>query len=229
MVSFIDAHREAYGVEPICSALPIAPSTYHEQKARERNPERSPVRVRRDAELRPVIDRVWTDNNKVYGARRVWGHLVREQVPVARCTIERLMRQMGLKGVVRPRKTAVTSISDNSAVRRPDLVERRFEATRPNGLCVADVTYIYIATAPGVVYVAFVVDVHAGVIFGWRASTSMPPDLVLDALALPRCAIAHLAAFPACFFLAIDGAGVSSQSTTALCGVDHSPTRHTTA
>jgi putative transposase len=179
MVSFIDAHRETYGVEPICSMLPIAPSTYYEQKARQQDPSLLPERLKRDAALRPQIERVWRENFEVYGARKVWRQLEREEVEVARCTIERLMRQMGLHGVVRGRKT-VTTVPDRSSARPPDLVDRRFRASRPNELWVADFTYV--ATWSGFVYVAFVVDVFARRIVGWRASASMRTDLVLDAL-----------------------------------------------
>jgi len=179
MVSFIDEHREAHGVEPICNVLPIAPSTYHEQKARERDPERVPARSKRDAELRIKLERVWRDNFRVYGARKVWRQLRREGVEVARCTIERLMRQMGLKGVVRGRKTR-TTIAEVGAALPPDLVDRRFLASRPDELWVADFTYV--ATWSGFVYVAFVIDVFARVIVGWRVATTMRTELVLDAL-----------------------------------------------
>ncbi len=179
MVSFIDEPREAHGVEPICNVLPIAPSTYHEQKARERAPERVPARSKRDAELRIKLERVWRDNFRVYGARKVWRQLRRQGVEVARCTIERLMRQMGLKGVVRGRKTR-TTIAEVGAALPPDLVDRRFLASRPDELWVADFTYV--ATWSGFVYVAFVIDVFARVIVGWRVATTMRTELVLDAL-----------------------------------------------
>ena len=179
MVSFIDAHREAYGVEPICNELPIAPSTYYEQKARQVDPSRLPERLKRDAELREHIERIWRDNFRAYGARKVWHQLGREQIDVARCTVERLMRQMGLQGVVRGRKT-ITTVPDRESARPPDLVDRQFVAQRPNELWVADFTYV--ATWSGFVYVAFVVDVFSRRIVGWRASTSMRTELVLDAL-----------------------------------------------
>jgi transposase InsO family protein len=179
MVSFIDAHREAYGVEPICSELPIAPSTYYEQKARQVDPSRLPERLKRDAELREHIERIWRENFRVYGARKVWHQLGREETEVARCTVERLMRQMGLQGVVRGRKT-ITTVSDRDSAGPPDLVARQFVAQRPNELWVADFTYV--ATWSGFVYVAFVVDVFSRRIVGWRASTSMRTELVLDAL-----------------------------------------------
>ena len=108
MVGFIDAHRETYGVEPICAVLPIAPSTYYEQKARQADPRRQPARVQREARLRPEIQRVWQANRRVYGAKKVWKQLNRETIPVARCTVARLMRDLGLRGVVRGRRTTTT-------------------------------------------------------------------------------------------------------------------------
>jgi putative transposase len=181
MVTFIDEHREAYGVEPICAVLPIAPGTYYEHRARRRDPSRLPQRVRRDDDLRVEIRRVWTESfDGVYGADKVWRQLRREGVAVARCTVERLMRQMGLRGAVRGRAFKVTTVADEAARRPPDLVERAFCATRPNQLWVADITYV--ATWVGFVYVAFVIDVFARTIVGWRVSTSLRSDLALDAL-----------------------------------------------
>jgi putative transposase len=165
MVAFIDDHREAYGVEPICRVLPIAPSTYYDAKAREADPARQPARARRDAQLRVDIDRVWHANRRVYGARKVWKQLGREGNPVARCTVERLMRAEGLRGVVRGRRVR-TTIPDLLAERPRDLVERAFRAERPNLLWVADFTYV--ATWRGMVYVAFVIDVFSRRIVGWR-------------------------------------------------------------
>jgi transposase InsO family protein len=179
MVSFIDAHRAEYGVESICAQLPIAPSTYYEQKARERDPTRLPPRARRDIELLGQIRRVWDENFRVYGAEKVWKQLNREQIAVARCTVERLMRVLGLQGVVRGRSCR-TTVSDDAAQRPVDLVNRQFTATRPNQLWVADFTYV--ATWAGLVYVAFVIDVFARRIVGWRVASSMRTDLVLDAL-----------------------------------------------
>jgi len=179
MVSFIDAHRAEYGVEPICAELPIAPSTYYETKARPRDPERLPPRQRRDAGLREQIRRVWGENFSVYGVRKTWRQLNRECIPVARCTVERLMRAMGLRGAVRGR-TFKTTIPDEKAMRPADLVERQFMAERPNQLWVADITFV--ATWKGFVYVAFVIDVFARTIVGWRVSSSIKTDLVLDAL-----------------------------------------------
>ena len=179
MVSFIDDHREECGVEPICRQLPIAPSIYHEQKAREADPSRLPKRAVRDAALREEIERVWKENFGVYGARKVWRQLVREKVDVARCTVERLMREMGLRGVVRGRKVK-TTIADDLAERPLDLVQRDFTADRPNQLWVADLTYV--ATWRGFVYVAFITDVFSRKIVGWRVSSSLRSDLALDAL-----------------------------------------------
>ena len=179
MVEFIDAHRGVYGVEPICSQLPIAPSTYYEAKGRETDPSRLPPRAQRDAVLRGVIHAGWTENFEVYGVRKMWRHLKRQGVAVARCTVARLMREMGLQGAVRGRKFK-TTIPDVSADRPADLVQRNFVATRPNQLWVADLTYV--ATWRGFAYVAFVIDVFARRIVGWRASSSLRTDLALDAL-----------------------------------------------
>ena len=179
MVSFIDEHRQGYGVESICDMLPIAPSTYYEKKARQADPTRLPARARRDAVLCGQIERVWNENRRVYGARKVWRQLVREDTVVARCTVERLMRQMGLQGVVRGRKPR-TTIPDDLADRPADLVDRNFTADRPNQLWVADLTYV--ATWAGFVYVAFVIDVFSRMIVGWRVSRSLRSDLALDAL-----------------------------------------------
>jgi transposase InsO family protein len=179
MVAFVDAHREAYGVEPICAALPIAPATYDEAKARQRDPGRLPARTRRDAALCPEIARVWRANRRVYGAKKVWKQLAREAIPVARGTVARLMRDLGLRGVVRGRRVR-TTCPDLVAERPQDLVQRDFTATRPNQLWVADLTYV--ATWRGFVYVAFVIDIFARRIVGWRATTSLRSDLALDAL-----------------------------------------------
>ncbi len=137
MTAFVDENRDTYGVEPICAELPIAPSTYYEHKRREREPERCSARSRRDSELRSQIRRVWESNFGVYGARKVWRQLQREGVVVARCTVERLMRLEGLKGVVRGEKKR-TTIPDEDAARPADLVDRSFEADRPDRLWLAD-------------------------------------------------------------------------------------------
>jgi transposase InsO family protein len=179
MVTFIDQYRDSFGVEPICAELPIAPSTYYEYKAREADPERLPARHQRDAEMAIEIRRVWEANLRVYGARKVWLQLNREKIRIARCTTERLMQRLGLQGVKRG-KGYKTTIPDDSAARPADLVQRKFIATRPNQLWVADITYV--ATWRGVVYVAFVIDVFARRIVGWRVWNSLRTDLVLDAL-----------------------------------------------
>jgi transposase InsO family protein len=180
MARFIDDERVSYGVEPICAVLPIAPSVYYELKARERDPERWPARARRDEGLCEHIRRVWRENKEVYGPRKVWKQLKREGHAVARCTVARLMRRLGLQGVVRGRRFKVTTIPDAAAMRPADLVTRQFKATRPNQLWVADLTYV--ATWRGFVYVAFVIDVFSRRIVGWRASSSLRSDLALDAL-----------------------------------------------
>ena len=179
MVAFIDANRDLYGVESICKQLPIAPSMYYEMKTREANPERVPPRLQRDKKLSLEIRRVYDENFEAYGARKVWRQLGREDIEAARCTVERLMRSLGLQGVVRGRKCR-TTIPDGGAVRPLDHVKRQFRASRPNELWVADFTYV--ATWSGFVYVAFVVDVFSRRIIGWRASRSMHAELVLDAL-----------------------------------------------
>jgi len=179
MVAFIDAQRGQHGVEPICEELQIAPSTYYEHKARQADPQRLPARARRDRELAPEIHRVCEENFGVYGARKVWRQLGRESFVVARCTVERLMRVLGLQGVVRGRRCR-TTIPDDSAARPLDRVNRRFVASRPNELWVADFTYV--ATWGGFVYVAFVIDVFARRIIGWQVARSMSAALVLDAL-----------------------------------------------
>ncbi len=179
MVSFIDEHRGQYGVEPICKQLPIAPSVYYEAKSRQADPALLPARSRRDAELAGEIERVYQGNFRVYGARKIWRQLRREHVVVARCTVERLMRQMGLQGVVRGRRCR-TTVADGNAALPHDLVKREFKAERPNQLWVADFTYV--ATWSGFVYTAFVIDVFARRIIGWRVARSMRTELVLDAL-----------------------------------------------
>src|SRR5690606_30453663 len=179
MVAFIDRHRDEYGVEPICRVLPIAPSTYYEAKARQADPTREPPRIQRDAQLGSEIDGLWRAHRRVYGARKVWRQLRREGHRAARCTVERLMRAQGLRGVVRGRRVR-TTIPDPVAERPRDLVQRVFQASRPIQLWVSDFTYV--ATWRGFVYVAFVIDVFARRIVGWRASVSLRTDLALDAL-----------------------------------------------
>jgi putative transposase len=174
MIAYIDRHKDRYGVEPICHLLPIAPSTYHQARRR-------PISARavRDAKLKVEIARVHAEHFGVYGARKVWRQLHREGITVARCTIERLMRELHLEGVRRGKPHKTTTPADSSA-RPADLVERDFSATRPNQLWVADLTYV--ATWSGFVYVAFVVDAFSRFIVGWQASRSLRTDLALDAL-----------------------------------------------
>ena len=179
MVRFIDDHREEYGAESICSVLPIAPSTYYAHKAREADPALRPARARREEEVRVEIRRVWEGNFRVYGVRKVWRQLRREGFSVARCTVARLMREMGLHGAVRGRRFK-TTIPADAADRPLDLVERDFSAERPNQLWVSDLTYV--ATWRGFVYVAFIIDAFSRRIVGWRVSNSLRSDLALDAL-----------------------------------------------
>jgi putative transposase len=180
MVSFIDEHREAYGVEPICAVVPIAPSTYYEHKAQERDPGRRSERAKRDGVLCGEIRAAWDENDGAYGYRKMWRELKRREVEVARCTVARLMREMGLSGVVRGRAFKKTTVVDESAARPADRVNRDFRARRPNELWVADLTYV--ATWAGFVYVAFVIDAFSRSIVGWRVSRSLRTDLALDAL-----------------------------------------------
>jgi transposase InsO family protein len=180
MIGFIDDHRDRFGVEPICAVLPIAPSTYFLHKVQQHDATKRSARQRRDEALRESIQRVWDANQQVYGPRKVWRQLRRAGHRVARCTVERLMRDLGLRGAVRGRAWKITTQADPTAARPTDLVERRFTATRPNQLWVADFTYV--ATWRGFVYVAFVIDVFARRIVGWRVSASLRTDFVLDAL-----------------------------------------------
>jgi len=179
MVLFIDDHRDVYGVEPICRVLPIAPSTYHAHAARRLDPSKASLRARRDEVLRRSIRRIFDENFRVYGVRKVWRQMNREGELVARCTVARLMKQMGLQGVVRGRPVR-TTISDKATPCPRDLVDRQFRAPAPNRLWVSDFTYV--ATWTGFVYVAFVIDAFARRIVGWRASRTAHATFVLDAL-----------------------------------------------
>ncbi|NWK94562.1 IS3 family transposase [Sphingobium lactosutens] len=179
MTAFIDEHRAEYGVEPICRVLPIAPSTYHERVAQRRDPERLSDRVRRDQDLKPEVVRVFAENFGVYGVRKVWRQMNREGFAVDRCTIARLMRDLGLQGVIRG-KPVRTTISNKAAPCPLDHVNRQFHAPAPNMLWVSDFTYV--ATWAGFVYVAFVIDVYARYIVGWRVSRTAHAGFVLDAL-----------------------------------------------
>jgi putative transposase len=179
MIAFIDDHREAYGVEPICKVLPIAPSTYREHAARRADPAKLSARAKQDVSLKMEIRRVFAENFEVYGVRKVWRQLRREGFDIARCTVERLMRNMDIRGVIRG-KPVKTTISDKAAPCPLDHVKRQFRAPRPNVLWVSDFTYV--ATWQGFVYVAFVIDTFARRIVGWRASRTAHTSFVLDAL-----------------------------------------------
>ncbi|THC38069.1 MULTISPECIES: IS3 family transposase [unclassified Massilia] len=177
--AFIDRYRHAYGVEPICKVMQVAPSGYWRHAAQQRNPSLRCARVQRDDVLSVDIERVWQANLQVYGADKVWRQLRREGTDVARCTVERLMRKAGLRGVMRG-KVVRTTVADAKAPCPLDRVNRQFKAQRPNQLWVSDFTYV--STWQGFVYVAFVIDVFARRIVGWRVSSSMRTDFVLDAL-----------------------------------------------
>jgi putative transposase len=179
-VAFIDDHRKTYGVEPICRVLPIAPSTYFRHKSHQADPTRRSDRAQRDDELCAIIRRIWTENHQVYGPRKVWRQMGREKLRAARCRVRRLMRNMGLTGATRGRAWVTTTRPSADAERPADLVDRQFTATRPNQLWVSDFTYV--ATWHGFVYVAFVIDIFARRIVGWRVSSSLATDFVLDAL-----------------------------------------------
>ncbi len=174
-MSFITEHRARWGVEPICRVLQVAPSSYY--AATRRPPS---ARQRRDEVLQVAIRRVWEEHRRVYGADKIWAQLKREGTPVARCTVERLMRQLGLRGVVRGKTNVRTTVSDEASGRPLDLVARQFRAPAPNRLWVADLTYV--KTHSGWVYVAFVVDVCSRFVVGWQAARSLRADLALDAL-----------------------------------------------
>jgi transposase InsO family protein len=182
-VNFIDENRKVYGVEPICDILPIAPSVYYNYHAKKKKPELRSQRDKHDEALRPEIEKVWRDNHGVYGAYKVWCEL-KTKMPVARCTVERLMRVMGLRGARREGFRVTTKTADETKP-APDMVKRQFTAQRPNRLWVADITYV--STWTGFVYVAFVIDVYSRYIVGWRVSTSLHSDLAMDALE-PRAA-----------------------------------------
>ena len=179
MRAFVDEHRENFGVEPICKVLQIAPSGYRKHAAQRRDPSRRCRRALRDEGLIPQVERVWQANLRVYGADKVWKQLHREGTHAARCTVERLMRRLGLQGVRRG-KSVRTTVPDAAVPCPLDRVNRQFKADRPNQLWVSDFTYV--STWQGFVYVAFVIDVFARRIVGWRVSRSMRTDFVLDAL-----------------------------------------------
>jgi putative transposase len=174
MIAYIDANRDRFGVEPICRVLPIAPSTYHAARSRPAS-----ARAVRDAKLRAEISRIHAEHFGVYGVRKLWRQLHREGIVVARCTVERLMGELGLEGVRRG-KGRRTTTPDETAARPADLVDRHFAAQRPNRLWVADLTYV--ATWSGFVYGAFVIDAFSRFLVGWQAARSLRTDLALDAL-----------------------------------------------
>jgi putative transposase len=179
MIAFIDDHRQAHGVEPICRVLPIALSTYHAHVAKRVDPSRLSARDRRDTALKEEVRRVFEANFRVYGVRKVWRQLQREGFDVARCTVARLMRAMGLEGIIRG-KPIRTTASDKAAPCPLDHVNRQFHAPAPNMLWVSDFTYV--ATWTGFVYVAFVIDAYARRVVGWRVSRTAHASFVLDAL-----------------------------------------------
>lgn len=179
MMAFIGAHGKEHGVEPICRELAIAPSSYYEHASRRSDQNKRSARAQRDDDLKAHIERVHRENFGVYGARKIWRQLQREGLSVARCTVERLMKALGLQGVVRG-KTTITTISDPTVPCPKDKVNRVFKAPRPNSLWVADFTYVHAWT--GFIYVAFVIDVFARRIVGWKVSASATADFVLDAL-----------------------------------------------
>ncbi|EFI6442685.1 IS3 family transposase [Escherichia coli] len=178
LMPLLDKLREQYGVGPLCSELHIAPSTYYHCQQQRHHPDKRSARAQRDDWLKKEIQRVYDENHKVYGVRKVWRQLLREGIRVARCTVARLMAVMGLAGVLRGKKVR-TTIS-RKAVAAGDRVNRQFVAERPDQLWVADFTYV--STWQGFVYVAFIIDVFAGYIVGWRVSSSMETTFVLDAL-----------------------------------------------
>lgn len=175
MIAFIDTHKDQYGIEPMCKQLPIAVSTYYEHKERVSDPDRQSNRSIRDRYLKEEIQRVWDENLQVYGAKKVWRQLKREGFRVARCTVERLIKQLGIHGVRRGGSKCWTTISDTDQDKPADLVNRQFVADRPNQLWVADITFV--ATWSGFVYVAFVTDVFSRSIVGWRVNRSLRTDL----------------------------------------------------
>lgn len=179
MTTFIDDHREQFGVESICKVLPIAPSTYYRCKDLAQHLDKRSARAQRDEQLSAEITRVYQENHRVYGARKVWKQLNRESITVARCTVERLMKVLDIQGARRGRP-CLTTVADAAADKPLDLVNRQFSATRPNQLWVADITYV--TTWSGFVYVAFVIDVYSRYIVGWRVLKSLQTDIVLDAL-----------------------------------------------
>lgn len=174
MTVFIDDHKKKFGVEPMCAQLPLAPSTYYAVKTRPLS-----ERALSDQELETEIKRIYDTNYQVYRVRKIWKQLAREGKPVARGTVARLMRKLGLQGVIRG-KTWKTTKPDTSSPRPADLVDRQFTACAPNRLWGADLTYV--RTWVGMTYAAFVMDAYSRLILGWQTSTTLRTDLALDAL-----------------------------------------------
>ena len=179
MIKFITEHRSVCGIEPICRILQIAPSTYHLHLAKQNDPNKRSRWVRRDDVLKPDIQRIFDANRRVYGARKLWHQMKREGFSIARCTVERLMRDLGLRGVIRG-KTQQTTKSNKADICPQDLVNRQFKVSAPNRLWVSDFTYV--STWAGFVYVAFVIDAYSRRIVGWRVSRTPHTAFVLDAL-----------------------------------------------
>ena len=181
IVGFIDEHRDQLGVEPICSAMQMAPSTYYAAKARQAAPS---ARAVRDAVLMPILLTLWVTNRKVYGAHKLWKAARRAGHEIGRDQVARLMGQLGIEGVSRRRKRVFTTIADPDATRAPDLVNRQFTADRPDALWVTDLTYV--PTRSGMAYVCFIVDAFSRRIVGWRVAANMRTEMVLDALEMAR-------------------------------------------
>ena len=181
IVGFVDENRDEHGVEPICRALQVAPSSYYAAKRREREPS---ARAVRDAVLMQVLMVLWVANRKVYGAHKLWKAARRAGHDVGRDQVARLMRELGIEGVSRRRKKVFTTIADPDAVRAPDLVNRNFTAAAPNQLWVTDLTYV--PTRAGMAYVCFIVDAFSRRIVGWRVASNMKTEMVLDALEMAR-------------------------------------------
>ncbi len=179
MIAFIEEHRDDIGVEPICKHLPIAPSTFYDHMAKRANPDMLSDRAKRDMALKPEIERVWKQNYRVYGVRKVWHQMRREGFDIARCTVARLMKDIGIEDIIRGKKHR-TTIPDTSQPCPLDKVNRQFKAPAPNMLWVSDFTYV--ATWQGFVHVAFVIDAFARRIVGWRVSRTAHAGFVLDAL-----------------------------------------------
>jgi transposase InsO family protein len=179
MIRFIEDHRDIHGVEPICRVLPIAPATFYDNLAKRRDLSRLSDRAKRDEQLKPEIERVFEENLSVYGVRKIWHQMRREGFDIARCTVARLMKDIGIEGVIRGKKPR-TTVPDKALPCPLDRVNRRFQGPAPNVLWVSDFTYV--ATWQGFVYVAFVIDVFARRIVGWRASRTPNAGFVLDAL-----------------------------------------------